>query len=142
MPVSPAPGEVKREMTSHSLRSPHLALCSATGRGGSPFRGFPPAAAMHGTPKLSCRLTTPVEHEAVHGAVQQAHLSPDPAAAAAAECSPLRAGLRQLPGLRVNCQNPAPSCLCRSPDRCQMIMLSFSRTAHTSTARFQCQYFR
>ncbi len=59
---------------------------------------------MHGTPKLSYRLTSAVELESV----QQAYLIPDPAAAADANCTPLRAGLRQLPGLRVERQNLCP----------------------------------
>lgn len=81
----------------------HAGTRAAEGHG-SPFRGFPRAAAApHGTPKLSYRMSAPAEQEAVHSAMEQLYLSPDAAAAGAGDdgCTPLRAGLRQLPGLQV-----------------------------------------
>ena len=68
------------------------------------FRGFPQAAAApHGTPKLSYRPSSEVEPEAAEPPVAQRYLSAEPAAPSPTEdiCTPLRAGLRQLPGLRV-----------------------------------------
>ncbi len=68
------------------------------------FKGFPPAAAAtHGTPKLSYRPSSHAEQEAADSPATRSYLSAEPTATGPSEdiCTPLRAGLRQLPGLRV-----------------------------------------
>lgn len=68
------------------------------------FRGFPPAAAApHGTPKLSYRPSSQAEQAVSDSPAAQLHFSAESTATGTTEdiCTPLRAGLRQLPGLRV-----------------------------------------